>query len=315
MATSDTAAGTAGTVQRPALNMIQLVDQLFDAFTELTFDYHKAASARPDAVKIERPVHVKAGDPRYGGYGGAAYSGRLALREWSLVVRGQPERIDGVLITSDQLIPYNANPNNFARFFAIELKSTGDWMIGRKPFTADQLPALAQQLHSALVRAAKRGRATASFRFSTGKTTTMDAVSLPSDAQGGVAHSNMLPQRPRSYYEDSDPLFAALNPTAPPPEPMPSAQPLQQFAQTSTSDAFGERSTFSQTLSVSEALRAAYDGLTAELAAIQQAVTQAIEFGDNAGAEELVKRSARVKVIQERAQALCQEWRQIKPGG
>lgn len=142
----------------------------------------------------------------------------------------------------------------------------------------------------------------------------MDAVSLPAGAQAPDTQST-LPQRPRSYYEDSDPLFAALNPSTRPPDPMPCAQSFQQSAQHSTPDVFSQRSAPAQAISVSEALRAACDGLTAELAAIQQAVTQAIEFGDNAGAEELVKRSARVKELQEQANALCQEWRQIKPGG
>src|SRR5262249_7404860 len=148
-----------------------------------------------DAVNIERPIQLPAGDPRYGSYGGASYTGRLALREWSLVVRGQPEKIEGVIITSDQWLLYKANPDSFGRFFSIELKSNGDsptWMVGRKPLTADQLPMLAKQLHSALTRAVKKGKATATFRFSTGKTTAVDAVTIPVETP-----SNGLPQRPR----------------------------------------------------------------------------------------------------------------------
>jgi len=62
-------------------------------------------------------------------------------------------------------------------------------------------------------------------------------------------------------------------------------------------------------------LRIAFDGLRTELEAIQQAVTQSFEFGDSAGAEELVKRSAKVKDMQERAHQLCQDWLQLKPNG
>ncbi len=327
---SESPADAAEAAEGVGLGMVQMLERLFDALTHCASEYHRAVSASGDAINIERPVHVKAGDERYGSRGEAAFSGRLMLREWSLVLRGQPERIDGVIISSDQLFHYKANPDGFTPYFVIELKSAGDyarWMIGRKPVTVLQLPLFAKQLVAALVRVAKKGRVTSTFRFSTGKTAAMHAISPPPAApeSGTLEQTGTLPQRPRSYDEDADPVFAALTCSisgslpivseAPAPQRPPHSEAGFQTPSPPVPDPQAQRSANMQTLTVSEALRIAYDGLTTELAAIQQAVSYSLESNDPVAAEALVQRSAKVKDLQERARLLCQEWLTIKPSG
>src|SRR5262249_52339676 len=91
---ADSAARTAYETQ-PVVDMVQAVEKLFDLFTKYAFEFNKAMNFTGPTLDVERPVHVKAGDPRYGSHGQAAFSGRLTIQQWSMVIRGQDKVIEG----------------------------------------------------------------------------------------------------------------------------------------------------------------------------------------------------------------------------
>src|SRR4030095_16061693 len=194
----------------PIVDMVHEIEKLFDHFTRYSYEFNKSMNFAGPQLEVERPVHVKAGDPRYGAHGQAAFSGRLMIHQWSLVIRGHDEVMEGFVMPSEQVLRYNADPDasNHPRFFRLELSSESGvpmWMVGKKPLPFDELSIFAKQLITSLVRIAKKGKATRAFQFVLAD----NSQSTPAPAPGNVpppepaSPASTLPTRPSRYDDDS----------------------------------------------------------------------------------------------------------------
>src|SRR4029450_462116 len=203
----------------PATDMVTMVDTLVDLFTTYTFEFTRSVGSRELNVEVERPTQRKAGDPRYGYRAGAAFCGRLAMRQWSLMIRGETEKIEGAIVPSDQILAYNADPSQFVAFFTIEL-FTGAvvpvWRLDRTVLQLEDLRTLAKQLLVSLMRFAK-GELTQGDQFDW----TANLETAPGCASSGNTPmpGAQMPDRPPSFYAESESSLFGPDPDWTPPKP------------------------------------------------------------------------------------------------
>ncbi|HEY9869463.1 MAG TPA: hypothetical protein V6D08_09890 [Candidatus Obscuribacterales bacterium] len=309
------AGGAAGTRAEPAVqapDVVTMVDKLFDLFTGYSFEFNRSVAGKGFFVDVERPAFQKAGDARYGARAGAAFSGRLAMRQWSLVLRGETERILGSIIPSDQLFAFNADPDEFPRFFAIELSTSGPmpvWRLNQTDMGLEDLPTLAKQLLASLVRVAK-GEIDPGEQFVW--TGSLDGSASVRTAQPS-SQTGSIPDRPASFYGEegsSVPASAAASPrdrqhapteelltpqfaSAPPPPPN-----LQSVSTELEQGA----------LDIPKAFGALNAALDRELQILSQAGARAFANQDLAAAELNLKKTAKVKAFREKVLSLVSEW-------
>src|SRR5262249_20284721 len=218
---------------QPAVDMMTMVDKLFDFFTGYTFELNRSVGSRDLNVDIERPTLRKGGDPRSGHR--AAFCGRLFMRKWSLMIRGEEERIEGSVVPSDQILAYNAYRSQFATFFAIEL-SINDavpvWKLDGVVLQVDDLRTPAKQLILSLVRFAKGELSQGDQFVWAGSLET--AAGRTSDSDTPISVSQ-IPARPASFYSDHESsLFSSISGPLPPrPEQLsaPTAENRQQSSE------------------------------------------------------------------------------------
>jgi len=295
----------------PAVDMMTMVDKLFDVFTGYSFEFNRSVGSRELNVDVERPTLRKAGDARYGQRAGASFCGRLFMRQWSLMIRGEQERIEGALVPSDQILAYNADPSEFAVFFGIEL-STGEavpvWRLNNRVLQVEDLRTLAKQLLVSLVRFAK-GELEAGDQF----VWTGDQEASPALHPGSEdtpMPGAQLPPRPPSFYSDGESSFfsssASTTPSLPEsrsPQPAPPAADsarAQQPAETSQ-----------KALSVAFALGLLEEAVAKELDKLAKSGAKAFEAQDLAAAEKNLKQTGRVKNFREKIESLRAEWESL----
>src|SRR5262249_57294420 len=50
----------------PVIDMVTEIEKLFDHFTKYAYEFNKSMNFSGPQLEVERPAHVKAGDPRHG---------------------------------------------------------------------------------------------------------------------------------------------------------------------------------------------------------------------------------------------------------
>ncbi len=293
-----------------ATDMVTMVEKLFDLFTGYSFDFNKSVGSKDLNVDIERPTFRKAGDPRFGHRAEAAFTGRLIMRQWSLMIRGQSDRIEAAVIPSDQILAYNADPSVFSPYFAIEL--TQDvvpvWKLTGKPVSLEDLRTLAKQLLVSLMRFAKGELADGDQFFWTGN---LDATAARSPRAGDTPSPGApAGDRPPSFYATGDALFSGFSSGAAPANPeLLSAPPSQPSADFKKSEPPLESA--AKTLSVPFALGLLEEAVAKELGKLAKAGAKAFESQDLAEAEKNLKQTARVKEFSGRVQQLISYWQSL----
>jgi hypothetical protein len=308
------ASGAAGTQAEPAVqapDVVTMVDKLFDLFTGYSFEFNRSVAGKGFFVDVERPSFQKAGDARYGARGGAAFSGRLAMRQWSLVLRGETERVLGSIIPSDQLFAFNADPDEFPRFFAIELSTSGSmpvWLLNQVSVGLEDLPTLAKQLLASLVRVAK-GEIDPGEQFVW--TGTLEGSASARTAQP-TAQAGSIPDRPASFYSEEGGSFPPGGAGSPRDRQHGPTQELltPQFA--SAPPPLNLQSVSAEieqgALDIPKALGALNAALDRELQILSQAGARAFASQDLAAAESNLKKTAKVKAFREKVLSLASEW-------
>jgi hypothetical protein len=217
----------AETARIAGIDMVHEVDKLFDLFTQYAYEFNRSAAGAGQNIDVDRPVHLTVG----GETGRTIFSGRLMMRQWSLVIRGQEEEIEGTMIPSDQVLAYNLDPDSksYPPYFQLKLGSLDGeptWLVGSKPLPFSELPTFAKQLFAALVRIAKKGKATRSFRFDWKEIAESDSSSATGISETPEKQTASSPPRPSSYYTEaasSPPRPSSYYPEAASSPPRPSS--------------------------------------------------------------------------------------------
>lgn len=320
---------------REVHDMVSVVDKIFDHFTEYIYDFNRSVAGTDLSVNCDRPMMVREGDQRFGSRGGAAFQGRLSMRQWSLVVRGEADQIHGVMIPSEELFAFNADPEDqrFARFLyidAVDRSGAPGWNIGGQPVGFDQLRTLAKQLLARLVKVVKGELApdetfewTGSLQSDSGKFT-RTAAGMKTYRSIAIEQESM-PPRPKSFDEDTGfpsyaksegsefhPLHSSsdsglLSPPAA--EVAPAAGPASSGpGKAKTDRAAAAEKAASAPDTVPDAFSLFYRAIDREIEKLAKQGAEAFAAQDLAGAERTLKLTAKVKSFREKVDALREEW-------
>jgi hypothetical protein len=141
--------------------MAAWVDQLFQQFGELTFEFNKTAVNSNLLVTLEHPeIFEGQGAPGTFGRGPRLYRGRLTTSQWALAVLGKEEKISIYLLPSALLLAFTAgqlNDRDYPPFMDV-LRGNANghtlWTISGQSAPIEAMPYLAKELLGDLIRVA-----------------------------------------------------------------------------------------------------------------------------------------------------------------
>jgi len=315
----ESASGSTSTSAAAPADMVTVVDKIFDLLARYIYEFNKSVAGTDLSASSERPVFLKEGDHRYGTRGGAAFSGRVYMRFWSLVIRGQNDKIEGYMLPSEQVLAFNADPENprFERFLLIEAPGeagSSQWRIGGKDVEIEQLPTLAKLLLTNLVRVA---RGEASYRDPFVWTGTVESLAHGGQRTTDEQAIEAIPDHPKQFMSgegllspgdasDERQFAAALDAQPGAPQSKPASEPDR--SSNLTADQWSSMSTDAATISVPEAFEIMEQAIDHELEALASDGAKAFQDQDMAAAEKTLKRTTRLKAFRERVKALLAEW-------
>ncbi|PWT94360.1 MAG: hypothetical protein C5B53_13355 [Candidatus Melainabacteria bacterium] len=141
-------------------DMAAWVDQLFQQFRDLTFEFNKTAINSNLLVTLEQPETFE-GPAAPGTFGRArVYRGRLTTSQWALAVLGREGKISIYLLPSALLLAFTAgqlNDRDYPPFIEVvkgNVNGRTGWTIGGQPAPPEAMPYLAKELLGDLIRVA-----------------------------------------------------------------------------------------------------------------------------------------------------------------
>ncbi len=175
--------------------MIAWMDQMFQQFADLSFEFNKTAVNTDLLVTVEQPqLHDKNIAPNSPESGVKVYRGRLTTSKWALGVFGEDEKIKIHLIPAAMLLGFfvgQFTDEQFPPFMEI-IRSKGEgkqgWTIGGQPATSQAVPYLAKELLGDLIRVASGVMSEAELLASSA-----DHPKLGENVAVGYSHANNAP--------------------------------------------------------------------------------------------------------------------------
>jgi hypothetical protein len=164
-----------GTANNGFDEMLTWMNQLFQQFRDLAFEFNKTAGSSDLLITVEMPqLHDKNASRESSESGIKVYRGRLTTSQWALGLIGQEESIAIHLIPAAMLLGFivgQFSDKQFPPFMEIRRANVNGkpgWTIGGEPASVQTVPYLAKELLGDLIRVAS-GVMSESELFSSGK--------------------------------------------------------------------------------------------------------------------------------------------------
>jgi hypothetical protein len=134
------------------LNMVSIVDKLFDDFQRYAFQFNQTEPNRDYLITCRRPT---ADDYRQAN---ASYQGNLQNSSWALLISGEPKAIKVILVHPRFL--YDDDSRRPALMPSMQIsadveKGRSSWNIDGHPINASHLPAISKMIFARLVRVSR----------------------------------------------------------------------------------------------------------------------------------------------------------------
>jgi len=311
----------------PRASMIGWVDHLFDCLAKCEYDWNRSIDRQEMKVLLERPEPGSAG---YAGAQGAklVLKGRLSMNGWSMFVRAIPDSIESYALPSDRAISFTVNPGQFSRLFQIdagERDGQFGWFLDNRPVVWDDIADLARELMDALIIIAS-GQANLEQPFTflaksqpapsaapqqPGPDTAAaarqhsailggldtPATNAPPGARPGAPASHpqvILPSSPspppaaaQQQLSDRQPAPELMKPVAPPPKEAPAAKQVK----------------------LEQGFDLTIAAIDSELKSLSDLGSQAFAKQDTEGAELVLRRTAKIKVLRSEMVSTFHRWK------
>lgn len=140
-------------------NMIAMLDAMFDCFQQYEYDFNKSMQGTNLVVHIERPSRFQESVGK--GYNQKVvdyFKGRVSTREWTLLLKGQEDQIEGYILPIEKLISFTAAPQDFSRYLVMQAFWRGGeatWCIDEVPVPPGELRGLTKQFFGSLIQVAR----------------------------------------------------------------------------------------------------------------------------------------------------------------
>lgn len=204
----------------PSISQTQVkwVDRLFDLFQQYEAEYNRQITDPKLSIETDRASITPELISRMQGSDHFHYTGRLSMRAWSLVIRGNLSHIQGYVIPSDHLIGFENNVSAYTKYFEFFPVWDGElkWSLdANNSFGMGQLPTVAKQIFGHLIKVSK-GDASDEDVFGLGGS----RQNLPPKPMGDDQFSHLKPNSPdylknhTGIFEDEKPI-QTLNSSAP----------------------------------------------------------------------------------------------------
>lgn len=232
----------------PSISQTQVkwVDRLFDLFQQYEAEYNRQISDPKLRIETDRASITPELISKMQGSDHFHYTGRLSMRSWTLMIRGNLSHIEGYVIPSDHLIGFENNVNAYTRFFEFFPVWDGELKWSMDPnnsFGMGQLPTVAKQIFGHLIKVSK-GDASEEDVFGFGSS----KPGLPPKPMGDDQFAHLKPnssdylKNHTGIFEDDKPIqtldsaqkTAAVNPESTPTQPPKSAQQMSRAQQSTT---------------------------------------------------------------------------------
>ncbi len=232
----------------PSISQTQVkwVDRLFDLFQQYEAEYNRQISDPKLRIETDRASITPELISKMQGSDHFHYTGRLSMRAWTLVIRGNLSHIEGYVIPSDHLIGFENNVNAYTRFFEFFPVWDGElkWsMDSNNSFGMGQLPTVAKQIFGHLIKVSK-GDASDEDVFGLGSS----KQGLPPKPMGEDQFAHLKPnssdylKNHTGIFEDDKPIqtlnsapqSAAASPESNPTQSPKSAQQMSRAQQSTT---------------------------------------------------------------------------------
>jgi hypothetical protein len=284
----------------PHVAITHFMDYLFDCFQQYEFEFNRTAPVPEMLVSIERPTSVvettrhslRAPETRQ------VFRGRISTRQWTLLLRGHQDEMEGFLLPIDQLISFAGDPMHYTQFLKMSGTPEGDdmkWTVDDIEVSWDKIRSFAKQLFAALLHVAKTG-------VSEGLVFTFGNTKPEATATTGGAAKQAPVAEPAYSFNDHNPAFddmgydentAATQPRIAKPTALskPTAKPTEKSGQIE---------------SAFEQLQKAFADELESLAASGQA---AFAKQDMANVEKIFQRTNKVKQLRDQVNAQIATWK------
>jgi hypothetical protein len=210
-------------------DMTHLLDHLFDCFQQYEYEFNRTVHGTDLMVQIDRPqIAMETIKQKFQPSETVqVFRGRISTRQWTLLIRGRDQMVEGWIMPIDKLISFTGDPGSFIRFLFIEavwLNGDLQWRIDGVEVPWEHVRSLAKQLFGALVKVA-RGEASDQTPFSLRPKQAVDrsyeqlAAITPEQAQ----------QQQRAYsFEEHNPNFDSPFASGQRPAANPEQRPREQ---------------------------------------------------------------------------------------
>ncbi|MBX9672322.1 MAG: hypothetical protein K2X70_02710 [Candidatus Obscuribacterales bacterium] len=140
--------------------MIGLVDQMFDSFQNLAYDFNQMAGGSDLELTWIRPsiARENVGSWHSGAHYVSVFSGRISTRYWTLVVRGTFEAVSSYIIPADKLLSFTSAPSSYLCYLEVIPQQTLEgvrWYWQEVALSQEEMAALNRALLDNLVQIAQ----------------------------------------------------------------------------------------------------------------------------------------------------------------
>jgi hypothetical protein len=293
----------------PHVAITHFMDYLFDCFQQYEFEYNRSAPAPEMLISVDRPTTVvetlhhslRATETRQ------VFRGRISTRQWTLLLRGHDNEMEGFLLPIDQLISFASEPTHYTQFLRMTGEPDGDdmlWSVEGVEVSWDKIRSFGKQLFAALLHVAKTGMSEG-LVFSFGNKETPKSSATASGA------SKAAPAEPTYSFDDHNPAFDEMGYSVPgstPSKPKPAAPTEENLAATQprlTKSAVSKAAS-GQIEAALDQLQKAFGDELETLAASGQA---AFAKQDMATVEKIFQRTNKIKQLRDQANSQIASWK------
>lgn len=300
----------------PSISQTQVkwVDKLFDLFQQYEVEYNRAVGDAKLRVETERASITPESIGKMQGSDHYHYSGRLIMRKWTLVIRGNLSHIEGYIIPSDHFIGFENNINSYIKYFEFFPVWDGElkWSFPQAAFGIGQLPSVAKQIFGQLIKVSK-GEAKENDVFGLGGT----KQSLPPKPMGEDSFAKLKEGGASDFLIRHAGVFEDDKPTQAETPKDSSTKETQKLtrAQQSTTSKTKLSKTMANAAGLEIGLPAACEilgrAVDKELENLSKEGSKAFENHEFARVESLMKKTAKMKEMRDQILDAIKEWNRV----